>query len=38
LNLPILAAHADDRFDVRILDENVEEIDFSTIEADLVGI
>jgi radical SAM superfamily enzyme YgiQ (UPF0313 family) len=38
LNLPILAAHADDRFDVRILDENVEEIDFNSIEADLVGI
>lgn len=38
LNLPILAAHADDRFDVRILDENVEEIDFGAVEADLVGI
>jgi radical SAM superfamily enzyme YgiQ (UPF0313 family) len=38
LNLPILAAHADDRFDVRILDENVEEIDFNSVEADLVGI
>jgi len=38
LNLPILAAHADDRFDVRILDENIEEIDFGAIEADLVGI
>jgi len=37
LNLPILAAHADDRFDVRILDENVEEIDFGAVEADLVG-
>ncbi len=38
LNLPILAAHADDRFDVSILDENIEEIDFSAIMADLVGI
>ena len=38
LNLPILAAHADNRFEVRILDENIEEIDFSAIEADLVGI
>jgi len=38
LNLPILAAHADDRFDVLILDENVEEIDFNAVEADLVGI
>ncbi len=38
LNLPILAAHADDRFNVRILDENVEEIDFNSVEADLVGI
>jgi len=38
LNLPILAAHADDRFDVCILDENVEEIDFGAVTADLVGI
>jgi radical SAM superfamily enzyme YgiQ (UPF0313 family) len=38
LNLPILAAHADDRFEVRILDENIEEIDFGAVEADLVGI
>ncbi|OPY05876.1 MAG: Radical SAM superfamily protein [Syntrophaceae bacterium PtaB.Bin038] len=38
LNLPILAAHADDRFVVRILDENVEEIDFGAVTADLVGI
>ena len=38
LNLPILAAHADDRFDVRILDENIEEVDVSTVEADIVGI
>lgn len=38
LNLPILAAHADDRFDVYILDENVEAIDFGAVEADLVGI
>jgi len=38
LNLPILAAHADDRFDVRILDENVEEIQFDAVDADLVGI
>jgi radical SAM superfamily enzyme YgiQ (UPF0313 family) len=38
LNLPILAAHADDRFDVSILDENVEEIDFDAVDADLVGI
>jgi radical SAM superfamily enzyme YgiQ (UPF0313 family) len=38
LNLPILAAHADDRFDVCILDENVQEIDFSAVKAELVGI
>jgi radical SAM superfamily enzyme YgiQ (UPF0313 family) len=38
LNLPILAAHADDRFDVFILDENVEEFDFSSVKSDLVGI
>ena len=37
LNLPILAAHADDRFDVRIVDENIEDIDFN-FAADLVGI
>ncbi len=37
LNLPLLAAHADDRFDVRIIDENVEDIDFNAA-ADLVGI
>lgn len=38
LNLPILAAHADDRFEVCILDENVQEIDFGAVEAELVGI
>ena len=38
LNLPILAAHADDRFDVCILDENVEEIEFGAVSADLAGI
>lgn len=38
LNLPILAAHADDRFSLSILDENVQEIDFSAVHADLVGI
>jgi len=37
LNLPILAAHADDRFDIRIVDENIEDIDFN-FAADLVGI
>jgi radical SAM superfamily enzyme YgiQ (UPF0313 family) len=37
LNLPLLAAHADGRFDVRIVDENIEDIDF-TQHADLVGI
>jgi radical SAM superfamily enzyme YgiQ (UPF0313 family) len=37
LNLPILAAHADGRFDVKILDENVEDIDFF-MNVDLVGI
>lgn len=37
LNLPVLAAHADNRFDVRIIDENIEDIDFSAA-ADLVGI
>ncbi len=38
LNLPILAAHAADRFDVSILDENVGDIDFGAVTADLVGI
>lgn len=38
LNLPILAAHADDRFDVCIMDENVQQIDFGVVEAELVGI
>jgi radical SAM superfamily enzyme YgiQ (UPF0313 family) len=37
INLPLLAAYADDRFDVRIVDENVEDIDFS-IRPDLIGI
>ena len=37
LNLPILAAHADDRFGIRIVDENIEDIDFN-FAADLVGI
>lgn len=37
INLPILAAHADDRFDVRIVDENVEDLDLSA-RPDLVGI
>jgi radical SAM superfamily enzyme YgiQ (UPF0313 family) len=37
LNLPILAAYADESFDVRIIDESVEDIDFD-IKADLVGI
>jgi len=37
LNLPLLAARADDRFDVSIVDECIEDIDFS-IQPDLVGI
>ncbi len=37
LTLPLLAAYANDRFDVRIIDETVEDIDFN-IKADLVGI
>jgi radical SAM superfamily enzyme YgiQ (UPF0313 family) len=37
LNLPLLAAHADDRFDVQIVDENIEDIDLDG-RADLVGI
>jgi radical SAM superfamily enzyme YgiQ (UPF0313 family) len=37
INLPLLAAYADNRFNVRIIDENVEDIDFS-IRPDLVGI
>jgi len=37
LTLPLLAAYADARFDVRIIDETVEDIDFN-IKADLVGI
>ena len=37
INLPLLAAYADDRFDVRIIDENVEDIDF-TIRPDVIGI
>lgn len=37
INLSILAAHADDRFDVRIIDENVEDVDL-TSKPDLVGI
>jgi radical SAM superfamily enzyme YgiQ (UPF0313 family) len=37
LNLPILAAYADESFDVLIIDESIEDIDFD-IKADLVGI
>ena len=37
LNLSLLAAYADDRFDVRIIDETIEDIDFET-KADLVAI
>lgn len=37
LNLFLLAAYADDLFDVRIIDETVEDIDFD-IKADLVAI
>ncbi len=37
LNLPLLAAYADNRFEVRIVDETVDDIDFDC-EADLVGI
>jgi radical SAM superfamily enzyme YgiQ (UPF0313 family) len=37
INLPLLAAYADDRFDVTIIDENVEDID-CTIRPDLIGI
>ena len=37
LNLSILAAYADDLFDVRIIDETVEDIDFD-IKADMVAI
>jgi radical SAM superfamily enzyme YgiQ (UPF0313 family) len=37
LNLPVLAAHADDRFDVQIVDENIEDVDLN-VPADLVGI
>lgn len=37
LNLPLLASYAGERFNVRIMDETVEEIDFDA-EADLVGI
>jgi radical SAM superfamily enzyme YgiQ (UPF0313 family) len=37
LNLPILAAYADGLFDVRMVDETVEDIDFD-IKADLVAI
>ena len=37
LNLPLLAARAGDRFDVSIVDECIEDIDFS-IQPDLVGI
>ena len=37
LNLSLLAAYADDLFDVRIIDETVEDIDFD-IKADLVAI
>ena len=37
LNLPLLAAHAEDRFDVRIVDETIDDIDFDA-PASLVGI
>jgi radical SAM superfamily enzyme YgiQ (UPF0313 family) len=37
LNLPILAAYAVDRFEVNIIDEAIEDIDFD-VKADLVGI
>jgi len=37
LNLYLLASYADDLFDVRIIDETVEDIDFD-IKADLVAI
>lgn len=37
LNLPLLAAYVNEDFDVRIIDENIEDIDFNT-KADLVGI
>lgn len=37
LNLPLLAAYATDRFNVRLIDETVEDIDFD-MKADLVGI
>jgi radical SAM superfamily enzyme YgiQ (UPF0313 family) len=37
LNLPILASYADGLFDLRIIDETVEDIDFD-IKADLVAI
>jgi len=37
INLPTLAAHADARFEVRIVDENVEDLDLS-LRPDLVGI
>ncbi len=37
INLPLLAAYADSDFEVRIIDENIEEIDFDA-QADLVGI
>jgi radical SAM superfamily enzyme YgiQ (UPF0313 family) len=37
LNLPILASYADELFDVRIIDETVEDIDFD-MKADLVAI
>lgn len=37
LGMPLLAAYADDRFEVRIVDESVENLDLS-IQPDLVGI
>ncbi len=37
LNLPLLAAYVDRDFEVRLIDENIEDIDFDT-NADLVGI
>jgi B12 binding domain len=37
INLPLLAGYADRDFEVRIIDENIEDIDFDA-QADLVGI
>ncbi|MEK7880287.1 MAG: B12-binding domain-containing radical SAM protein, partial [Deltaproteobacteria bacterium] len=37
LSLPMIAALTDDRFDVEIKDDNIEDIDFD-VKTDLVGI